>query len=399
MFHKCETEGGGQRPHGPRLMFIAGENSGDQHAARLIHELKTRQPGIECFGFGGDHMEREGMRLDVNLAQKLPLIGLSQVIRNYGKLKKLFEKAGRMLREENPDALILVDYPGFNLRIAEVAKRAGVPVVYYISPQIWAWRRERLATIARTVRHMMVIFPFEEEIYRSAGVPVTYVGHPLCDHPEVPAPREETLRRLGVNPGTRIIGLQPGSRKGEVVRLLPEMLGAARIIQRSLPSVRFVLPRASTVSRALINKYTSRVPDVQVQVVESDLTSVRSVMDFAICKSGTSTLELALLDVPMIVVYKASLPSYLFYKTLVTLPWVGLVNIIPNETVVPELLQEDANAGRMAGTVLGLMNDARAITRMRGKFAEIRASLAGSGAAAKAAETVLQVLGPHSSPI
>lgn len=373
-------------------MFVAGENSGDQHAARLITQLRDLLAGVRCFGFGGDRMEAAGMRLDENLAQKMPVIGLTQAIRNYGRLKALLERGKQMLRNERPDALVLVDYPGFNLRMAQEAATLGIPVVYYISPQIWAWHRSRLHTIARCVTRMLVILPFEERIYRDEGIPVTYVGHPLHDDTAAIRPADEVRQELGLAPGEMLIGLIPGSREPEIVRHMPVLIESARLIRAAKPGVRFVIPRASTIPGALVARYLNQADDLPIVVAEEDLKSVRAAMDFAICKSGTSTLELALLGVPMVIVYKVSLPTYLLAKAVLRIPWVGLVNIVANDFVVPELIQAAANPERIAGETLRLVGDPAAMETMRRDLARVRAIIGQDGASRRAAEEIVSVL-------
>lgn len=381
----------GQRP-APKLMFCAGENSGDLHAAKLIQELRKLLPGLQCFGYGGERMEAAGMRLDENLAQKLPVIGLTQAVRAYRKLRALLTQAEQLLAEEKPDALVLVDYPGFNLRLAQSARQLGVRVFYYISPQLWAWRRERIKTIARCVDRMLVILPFEEQIYRDANVPVTYVGHPLQDEAGVIRPRHETRLGIGVLDEAKLIGLVPGSREAEVIRHLPVMLAAAKKIREVLPNARFVLPRASTISNQLLEKYLAREPDVQVVVADRDLKSLRAALDFAICKSGTSTLELALLGVPMVIVYKVSVPTYLLAKAVLRIPWVGLVNIVANDMIVPELLQGDAEPERIAKASLRLLMDDRALDTMRGDLKRVADQIGRAGASKHAAQVLAEEL-------
>ncbi|MCX7019830.1 MAG: lipid-A-disaccharide synthase [Candidatus Sumerlaeota bacterium] len=378
-----------------KLMFVAGENSGDQHAARLIEELQRLEPRIECFGYGGESMEKAGMRLDENLAQKLPIIGFTQAFRNLGELKKLLVRAVKLLDHEKPDAVVLVDYPGFNLRVAAAAKARNIPVIYYISPQIWAWHRERLNTIAACVTRMLVILPFEEDIYRKAGVPVTYVGHPLLDQAGSGLkPRKVIIEELEIGPDKTIIGLLPGSREPEIVRHLPVMLEAARLILARWPAAEFVLPRASTISRKLIWKYLPQFPDVKVRVAEKDHQAVRAAMDFAICKSGTSTLELALLGVPMIVIYKVSLPTYLLGRMLVRIKWLGLVNIVANESVAPELIQSDATPGKISKSVLKYLRNPAAMSAMKEKLGRIRAMMGLPGASRRAAREIMGILHP-----
>lgn len=376
----------------PRVMFVAGENSGDQHAARLIRHLLQLAPSAECFGYGGVAMERAGMRLDENLAQKMPVIGLSQALKNYGRIKALLARTETTLDSERPDVVVVVDYPGFNLRVAQAAARRGIPVVYYISPQIWAWHRSRLQTIARSVRRMLVILPFEEAIYREAGVPVTYVGHPLADAEDMLRPATEVRATLGIAIEATVIGILPGSREPEIVRNLGAMLAAARLIARRIPGSVFLLPRAETVSRALIDKYCARFPDVPVRVAEHDHRSVRAAMQFALCKSGTSTLELALLGVPMVIVYRVSWLTEMMARVVLRIPWIGLVNIVANEEVAPELLQQRATPEGIAESALGFLENPAAMDRQKNKLARVAAAVGGPGASRRAAEEVLRIL-------
>jgi lipid-A-disaccharide synthase len=374
-------------------MFVAGENSGDLHAARLIAQLRTLSPGTECFGYGGVRMEAAGMRLTENLAQKLPIIGFTQAMRSYGQLKALFARAVAMLEKERPDALVLVDYPGFNLRLAREAHRLQIPVIYFIAPQIWAWHHSRLEIIKRAVSRVLVIFAFEKTIYEQAGVPVDWVGHPLLDDEETVAPRAATLERLGISPAARVLGLIPGSRDGEVVRHLPALLGAARLLRRRFPDLELVVPRASTIDPALVRKYLDREPDLDVRVAEQDLASVRAAMDFAICKSGTSTLELALHDVPMVIVYKVSPVTAAIARMLVRIPWIGLVNIVANEEVAPELIQSDATPDRIATVAGDILASPEKLARMRAGLEKVRAQLGSPGASRRAAKAILNNLG------
>ncbi len=376
-----------------RIMFVAGENSGDQHAARVIRELRGLLPGVETFGLGGERMEAEGMVLEENLAQKLPIIGMTQVAKNYGKLKELLARTDRMLAERRPDALVLVDYPGFNLRVSRMAKRLGIPVIYYISPQVWAWHRSRLRIIAENVERMLVILPFEADFYRAAGVAATYVGHPLQDNAETVRPREETLRELGLDPSRKVVGLIPGSRESEVVRHLSVQLEAARLIQKQMPECQFVVPRASTIPRPLLDKYLNRFPDVRVAVAEHHLKSVRGSLDFAVCKSGTSTLELALLGVPMVIIYKVSALTYWIARAVVKIKYIGLVNIVAGDEVAPEMIQDAANPKAISAAVLKYFTDPGAAARIKTKLHEVSRKLGGAGASRRAAEAIAEIVG------
>lgn len=378
------------RPH--RLMFVAGENSGDLHGSRLIAELRHREPEIECFGFGGDRMAAQGMRLDENLAQKLPIMGATQVIRNYGKIRNLLQRAYAMLATERPDAVVLIDYPGFNLRVATEAKRLGIPVIYFISPQIWAWHHSRIEIIKKTVALMLVILPFEESLYRDAGVPSRYVGHPLLDDSEEAPTKTEARVALGISQEARVIGLIPGSREGEIIRHLPLMLQSATLLLKRFPDAHFLVPTASTISPELINKYIGRYPGLPITITSERPKTARAAMDFAICKSGTSTLELALADVPMVIIYYVSSVTYWFARTVVRIPWVGLVNIIANDTVAPELLQDAAQPEPLSKEVIRIMESPRRLEQMHDGYAQIRAKLGKPGASRRAAEAVLELL-------
>ncbi len=376
----------------PLIMFVAGENSGDLHASRVITELKTQFPNGEYFGFGGDRMERAGMRLEENLAQKLPIMGFTQVAKNYPKIRKLLQRAAAMLTDQRPDLLVLVDYPGFNLRTAVVARRLGIPVVYYISPQVWAWHKDRIKIIRANIDKMLVILPFEADFYRKEGVDVEYVGHPLQDDLDEISPRDQILARLGFEPDAEVIGLIPGSRNSEVIRHLTVMLEAARIIKASRPKACFVVPRAGTVPVELLHKYLDRFPDVTVTVVGEDHKSLRAAMDFAICKSGTSTLEFALLGVPLIIIYKASFLTAFIGMRVLKIPYIGLVNIVAGEEVAVELLQDKASGPRIAGNVIDLLDNPDAMARMKTKLDSVAQKIGGPGASTRAAAAIAKVL-------
>jgi lipid-A-disaccharide synthase len=370
-------------------MFVAGENSADQHASRLISELKSQVPTLECFGYGGSQMEKAGMRLDFNLAEDLPVIGITQALTHYPEIRRLFRRACDMLQSERPDAVVLVDYPGFNLRLAREASRLGIPVIYFIAPQVWAWHASRIKEIARTVSLLLVIFPFEEPLFQQAGVETWYVGHPLLDAPPPARTRAEVLSALGIDQQATVIGLIPGSRRGELDHHLVLVLDAARAISHELPSAAFVIPRAHTVDGNRIQQALAAYPDLRVAVAEEDHVSVRAALDFAVCKSGTSTLELALAGVPMVVIYRVSLPTYLFARAVIRMPWISLVNIVAGERLVPELLQYDATPERVAGAVLELLRSPESLARIREGYSRIRGSFGEGGCARRAAARIL----------
>lgn len=389
---KSESAGAGDTERWPVIMFIAGENSGDLHASRVIAELRTIYPQGEFFGYGGDRMEQAGMVLKENLAQKLPIMGFTQVVKKFPKIRQLLRQAAELLRQRRPDLLVLVDYPGFNLRTAAVAKQEGIPVVYYISPQFWAWHRERLELIRKYVDKMLVILPFEADMYREEGINAEFVGHPLQDDLAQVTPRDDVLQRLGLSPNAEVIGLVPGSRNSEVIRHLSVMLEAARIIQGRRPRASFVLPRASTISRGLLQKYLARYPDVKVAVIDSDHKSVRAAMDFSICKSGTSTLEYALLGVPMVIIYKASAITAFIGRRVLKIPHIGLVNIVAQEEVAPELWQESATGNEIARRTLQILENPDTMAAMKEKMDAVRDKIGGPGASRRAAEAIAKSL-------
>lgn len=374
------------------IMFIAGENSGDMHASRVIAELGKLLPGAKFFGFGGDRMEQAGMDLRENLAQKLPIMGFTQVVRKYPKIKELLRAAADMLKNERPDALVLVDYPGFNLRTARVAHELGIPVIYFISPQFWAWHRSRLKTIRAYVDKMLVILPFEADMLRDEGIAAEYVGHPLQDDSTPVLPREVVLEKLGINPADEVIGLMPGSRNGEVVRHLPVMLDAAEIIRKRRSKATFVLPRASTIEMDLLQGYIDQHPSVFVTIANDDHKSVRAAMDFVICKSGTSTLEYALQGIPMVIIYKASAITAFIARRVLSIPHIGLVNIVAQEEVSPELWQEEATGQGIAREALEILENPDRLEKTRGKMAEVREKIGGPGASRRAAEAIAAVI-------
>ncbi len=375
-------------------MFVAGENSGDLHASRVIIELKAMYPGGEYFGFGGERMEQAGMRLEENLAQKLPIMGFTQVVKNYPKIRKLLLRAAKMLRDRRPDLLLLVDYPGFNLRTAVVARQLGIPVVYYISPQVWAWHRDRLKVIRTNVDKMLVILPFEADFYKEEGIDAEYVGHPLQDDTTEVTPRDELLEAMGISAEAEVIGIIPGSRSSEVIRHLPVMLHAASIVQERRPFARFVVPRAGTVPTELLQKYLDKFPNVRVQLVERDHKSLRAIMSFAICKSGTSTLEYALLGVPMVIIYKASFLTAFIAMRVLRIPYIGLVNIVAGEEVAVELLQKKANGPEIARHVLHVLENPAAIETIQRKMLGVAEKIGGRGASQRAARAIAKVLTP-----
>jgi lipid-A-disaccharide synthase len=370
-------------------MVVAGEASGDRHAARLVDGLRALEPGVEVFGSGGDEMRARGADLLVDV-RDVNIIGVPEVARGIRRLYAAFRRLSEAAVARRPDAVVLVDWPDFNLRLAKKLHRAGLRVVYYISPQVWAWREYRVRQIRRDVDRMLVIFPFEEEFYRGHGVEAEFVGHPLAGEVAPPTPRDEFFARHRLDPSRETVALLPGSRRKEIAYNLPEMVGAVRILDRERPGLQFVLPRASTVDRAQLEAILAPVAD-RVRVVDRDMYSAVGHADFAVVVSGTATLETALLGTPLVVVYRASSLNYALHRPLIRVDTFGMVNLIAGRRIAPELIQYDCTAERIAGEVFGFLSAPERLAAMRSELAGVRERLATAGdASLRAAEAVLE---------
>lgn len=374
-----------------KFLIIAGENSGDIHGANLVRAIKAIEPECEFFGMGGRQLERAGTRLMANIVEKLAIIGFVEVLKNIKKLKALLNQVHTSLKEESPDAVILIDYPGFNIRVARMAKDLGIPVIYYISPQVWAWRKKRIFEIAKIVDKMLVIFSFEEDLYKNVGVDVEYVGHPLLDVMILTMDKKTVCDRFNIDPEKRIIGLLPGSRKKEIVALLPSMLEAAELIHDRMPDTQFVIPRATTVSRSLVDRLVAQA-DVDVTVVDAFRYNIRNAFDFAIVASGTATLETAFLLCPMVIIYKVSFFTWLIAKSVVNVPYIGLVNVVGGDMVVPELLQNEATAQNISRKTIEILSDPKQIERIKYDLKKIKDKAGGAGASKRAASAIITFL-------
>jgi lipid-A-disaccharide synthase len=364
-----------------RLFFVAGERSGDTHGANLIRALRAQAPQIECEGLGGQLMEEAGMTLRHDLAGKA-IMGFSEVIRQLRPISRLFLDTVAHLRATRPDALVLIDYPGFNIRLAKKAHAMGIPVIYYISPQIWAWKKGRIHTLKRCIDKMLVILPFEEKFYHDAGMDCMYVGHPLLDHiaSDADSARENT---------DLVIGLLPGSREQEIERLMAVMSATAEGILARFPQARFVVPCVDETRAAQVRALAGALPiDVRVGGMYDLLCQAR----FCMVASGTATLETALFNVPMMIVYKVSRLNYWLARWLVKgISHIGIVNILMGRGIVPEYIQHEAVFEKMLPKALELIGDTPARAQMLLDYAELRKTVGGAGASARAAEQIIAV--------
>lgn len=372
-----------------RLMLVAGEASGDMRAGELSLFLKELSPGTELVGAGGRSMRAAGVELLYDLTE-LALIGFSDVFRKLGSLRHCFSLLTRELRSGRVDGLVLVDFPDFNLRLARRAKAAGVPVVYYISPQVWAWRPGRIKKIAALVDRMLVIFSFETELYEQEKVKVDFVGHPLLDRVKAKMTREEAAARFSLSPDKPVVALLPGSRQREVRTHLPIMLEAAAAMRTEVPELQFVLPCASPELREEAVGILSGGRDPEVRLVENATYEALNLADLAIAASGTTTLEAACLGTPLVVIYRLSFFNWLLAKPLVRLENIALVNVVAGERIVPELLQFEARPDLISQEALRLLREEGEREVMVSKMSEVRKKLGSPGASKRAARLVLE---------
>ena len=373
-----------------RLLLSCGEASGDLYAGELTRELLALDPALTITGLGGPQLAAAGGRL-IDDYRDLAVTGLTEAI---AKLPRSLEARRALVADaqrERPDALILIDFPDFNFRLAPPIKRLGVPVIYYISPQIWAWRPGRLATIRKIADCVLVIFPFEESIYREGGVPVEFVGHPLVDLAKPSAGREAFLSARGLSPEAPTVAILPGSRPNEVSRILPDLVAAARQIRAAVPAAQFVVARAPRLGDGLFERVRARELGAAA-IIEGDTDTVLASADVALTASGTATVQAALHDTPMVIVYRVSPLSYRLLRRLVTVETIGMVNLIAGERIVPELVQEAFTADAVAREAISMLTDASRAAAIRAGLATVRARLGGPGASRRAAQAVMRVL-------
>lgn len=367
----------------PRLLISCGEPSGEFYAKELVAELRRRHPDLQAIGLGGDLLAAENVRLLAHL-KDLAVVGLFEVLSHLRRIKALFDSVVAEAARFRPDVAVLIDYPDFNLRLARELKKLGIPVVYYVSPQLWAWRRGRIRDVKRDVAKMLVIFPFEEQIYRDAGVPVAFVGHPLIDHVKPPADRAAVAKTLGLEDDHPVIALLPGSRNKEVAFNLPPMLGAVKLLREKRPELQFVLAAAPHLRAEAFAEAAS----AGVRVIEGATRDVLRAARVAIVASGTATVETALTLTPMVVVYRLSALTYTLGKPLLSVSNYAMVNLIAGRVVVPELIQNDFTPARVCEETLRVLDEGAPRAGMLENLEEVREKLGKGGATAHAADEV-----------
>jgi len=376
------------------LLISCGEASGDLYAGALTRELLALDPSLRIAGLGGPQFAAAGGTL-VDDYRDIAVTGLTEAI---AKLPRSFAARRRLVaaaEADRPAALILIDFPDFNFRLAPPIKRLGVPVIYYISPQIWAWRAGRLKTIRAIADRVLVIFPFEESIYREGGVPVEFVGHPLIDLAKPSAGRGAFLSAHGMAPSAPTVAILPGSRPNEVSRILPDLAAAAARIRAAVAGAQFLVARAPGLDEGLFTTAGMRTlgAAAPIAIVEGDTDTVLASADVALTASGTATVQTALHDTPMVIVYRVSALSYLLLRRLVTLEAIGMVNLIAGERIVPELVQDAFTPDAVAREAISMLTDRGRAARIRAGLAMVRARLGGPGASRRAAEAILRVIG------
>jgi lipid-A-disaccharide synthase len=370
-------------------MLVVGEASGDLHGARVVEELHKRDRALKIFGVAGEQLQRTEFEAIFQVS-RLTGMGLVELMGNAGNLWQAYQHLRRALRERRPNLLVLIDFPDFNLRLARLAKSLAIPVLYYISPQIWAWRQGRVRQIARTVDHMAVVFPFEVSFYRQHGVNVDFVGHPLLESVKISRSRESMLAQYGLNPAKPTIALLPGSRHGEISQHLAVMRDAALQLSQEIDA-QFLCVCASTIDAGEIES-ALELPNLTIPVIVEDRYDAIHAADLVWTASGTATLEAALLGKPMIIVYRVSWLTYLFARLLVKVEHIGMVNLIAGERLMPELIQYEVNPKRIIAESRPLLTDACLRAAIAKKLVRLRERLGEPGAAGRVADLALSMM-------
>jgi len=400
--------GRGRRPLAPSpnspvtILIVAGEASGDAHGARLVAEIRKLVPEAQFSGIGGEALAAQGVKL-LARAEDLAVVGLTEVAGRLPAVVGALKKLGRVLRRDRPALTILIDFPDFNFLVARLAKWHRVPVMYYISPQVWAWRRHRVRTIARLVDRMVVIFPFEEEFYRQQGVPVTFVGHPFMETlPDLPR-REMLLQEWGLDPERLTLALLPGSRGSEIERHLPTMLAAAKIIKEAIPEVQFLLPLASTTPRGLVEGMIGEVwgegasgrrplPPL-LNIITGQAYAALKAAHLAVVASGTVTVESALAGTPTVIIYRLAPLTFQVAKLLIRVEHIGMANLLAGEGLFPELIQDNFSAEALARELLRWIKEPKRLGDLRQGLARVVERLGPPGASERAARVALELIG------
>lgn len=370
-----------------RVLIVAGEASGDLHGSGVVRELKKRLPSVEVFGIGGDAMQREGMELLFHV-KELSVMGFVEVLKHLPKIFSVERTLENIFYERKPNVVLLIDYPGFNLRFAQKIKKTnGTRVIYYISPQIWAWKKGRIKKMKSAIDTMCVVFPFEKDLYREEGINVEFVGHPLLEELNVSSSRTNFFQQHQLDATKKLVAFFPGSRKQEIEKIFPVMMKTARELRNKL-NVQVAVGVAPTLDADFLQSYLS--PKDEILLLSNRTHELMKHTDAAIVTSGTATLETALFETPMMVVYKTSFPTYLLGKMVLRISSIGLVNIVAGKNIVREYLQENATVKNFYGETKRLLFDEPYRMEMKRNLSNVRHSLGTAGASKRVAELILQ---------
>jgi len=376
-----------------KIVIIAGESSGDLHASHLIKNLKQISDNIKVSGLGGKLMKEAGAEIYYDLTD-IAVIGFFEILKNLSKFKTAFKLLLEKIDEIKPDVVILIDYPGFNLKIAKEIKKRNIPIIYYISPQVWAWGRNRIKLITNLIDKMIVVFKFEENLYKGEKIDTYFAGHPLIDIVKTTKSKKDMITDYNLSASKFIITLMPGSRENEVRKNLPIMLETASLIQEKLKNTQFLIIQSSSVSKLLFEEILKKA-QVRAKLITNEVYNVLGASDFAIICSGTATLESAILKTPLVIVYKISFLSWLFIRHLIKIPYVGLVNIVRGKKIIPEFIQYNANPERIAQFIVDCLTDTDKIKSIKEELLKVKELLGLPGASKRAAEVVVDFLNAH----
>jgi lipid-A-disaccharide synthase len=373
-----------------KILIVAGETSGDLHGSHLVKAALSLDPKLHFYGVGGEHLRSMGTEVIFD-SSEVAVVGIVEVFSKLRSILRAFRWLKKSLDVDKPALAILIDFPDFNLRLAQQANKRGIPVFYYISPQVWAWRKGRIKKIARLVRKLVVILPFEVSFYRQRGIDCEFVGHPLIDIVKPHLSKEKAHEIFRLDKDKRTIGLLPGSRREEVQKLLPVLLKSAHLLLRDFSKLQFIMPIAPAINRFEIEEYISRF-NVEVRLVDEHIYDMLNICDIIITASGTATLEAAIMNTPMVIVYKVSFLSYLVGWLLVKVKNIGLVNLIAERRIVPELIQGQASPVNIFNETSKMLQNPHLLSTIKGELEKVREKLGNPGASQRAAEILYRVI-------
>jgi lipid-A-disaccharide synthase len=376
--------------HPLRVLIVAGEASGDMHGAGVIKAIREIEPDAEIFGIGGNQMRAAGMEILYHI-NDMAILGFTEVLKHLPFIRRVMSDLVEQVRQRRPEIAILIDYPGFNLRLARKLRAEGVKILYYIAPQVWAWGAGRIAKMKKLVDQMAVVFDFEAPLFQEAGLPTEFVGHPLLEGLQPALNTEEFFAKHGLDPELPLLGLLPGSRVQEVERLLPDMLRTARLLKKERPQLQVALAMASTVERRVYDRMV--LDDKLIRGIDRGTYEVMRDSRACLVASGTATLETACFATPLVVVYRVSPLSYFIGKRLVKLPYIGLVNIVAGRKIAPELVQNDFTPQKAAEAIAPLLRSGEARQRAQSALAMVREKLGTPGASERTAQLALALAG------